>query len=408
MKRIICALCCAVLVLLSAFTAAADRGTPEILPEQQTREASAIIRVAGDFVIHQPVFESALRAGGGKVYEFSAMLEEVAEYLSEADFTVTNIDGVLGTPDFVKKHGIAGYPSFSTPANLAYDLKECGVDLLTLANNHALDFWFDGLKSTVTTVKEAGLYSVGGYRTQEERNTPCTVDINGIRFGFLNYTDGLNQMDKRPALDKDALKYGVCFTDYWDVPSDVRRLKDAGAEIIVCFMHWGIEYRTEPCKSQLANAQLLADAGVNVIIGGHPHVVERAEYIHTKDSSGRDKQVLCLFSLGNFLSDQRAAGRDCGMIFEFTVTRDENGAISVSAPVYRTTYVWRKVLNAGGYAYKVLFSDWGAARPDGMSQHEYGRMLQSALDTDAVMSAGVARHAEQAAETDDAPELRLR
>ena len=375
MNRIICALCCAVLVLLSAFTAAADRGTPEILPEQQTREASAIIRVAGDFVIHQPVFESALRAGGGKVYEFSAMLEEVAEYLSEADFTVTNIDGVLGTPGFVKKHGIAGYPSFSTPANLAYDLKECGVDLLTLANNHALDFWFDGLKSTVTTVKEAGLYSVGGYRTQEERNTPCTVDINGIRFGFLNYTDGLNQMDKRPALDKDALKYGVCFTDYWDVPSDVRRLKDAG---------------------------------VDVIIGGHPHVVERAEYIHTKDSSGRDKQVLCLFSLGNFLSDQRAAGRDCGMIFEFTVTRDENGAISVSAPVYRTTYVWRKVLNAGGYAYKVLFSDWGAARPDGMSQHEYGRMLQSALDTDAVMSAGVARHAEQAAKTDDAPELRLR
>ena len=381
------------LALLFTLSACAERGTPEFIPEDTPHEngtaCEVVIRCAGDFVIHKNVYNAAKKLGGGKSYDFFPMLENVAGYMAQADFTVTNVDGVMGTDDFVKKYGYGGYPSFSTPASLIDAIKDCGADMLTLANNHALDYWYDGLKSTVTSVEQRHILSIGGYRTKEEKLTPRVVDIGGIRFGFLNYTDGLNQMDKRSALDKAALEYGVDFLERANVPADIRRLKEAGAEIIVCFMHWGIEYRTEPCGSQKTNAQMLADAGVDVIIGGHPHMVQRAEYLYTKGDDGKPKEVLCLYSLGNFLTDQRAEGKDCGIIFDFTVRKDEKGNITVHDPVYRTTWVWRHY-NGGTFDYRIFFTDDNPERPAGMSTTDYQRMIQSKSDIDALMHEGCA------------------
>ena len=185
----------ALLLALCLCSALADRGTPEIVTKLSAAR-TAVIRCAGDFVIHDNLLAAAKKAGNGE-YSFSEMLGEVAEYLGEADFTFTNVDGVMGTKEFARQHGYAGYPSFSTPYSLIYDLKDAGVDLLTLANNHALDYWYDGLISTVTSVEEAGVMSVGGYRTRGEKLTPRIAYINDICFGFLNYTDNLNQTSAR-------------------------------------------------------------------------------------------------------------------------------------------------------------------------------------------------------------------
>ena len=362
----------AVILALLLCVCCAERGTPELVTQNYLR--SATIRCAGDFVIHDNILESARQISPD--YDFTPMLSEVALYLSQADFTITNVDGVMGDAEFVSKHGYAGYPSFSTPATLLTALKGCGVDLLSLANNHALDYWFTGLKATVSSVEAAGILSVGGYRTQEERNTPTVVQINGISVGFLNYTDSLNQMDQRSALDKDALKYGVCFTPYADYAADVKRLKEAGAEFVVCIMHWGIEYRTTPCQSQIETAKALAQAGVDVIIGGHPHMVQKAEYVG---------DTLCLYSLGNFLSDQRTEGRDCGIIFDFTISEREDGTLYVSEYSYVPTWTWRKAVS-GGYEYRVLLSDeYADCKPAGMSESDYARMRASAEEIHARM-----------------------
>ncbi|MBQ3669459.1 MAG: CapA family protein [Clostridia bacterium] len=380
-----------VLALLTlCLTAHADRGTPEFVTEI-TSARTVVIRCAGDFVIHDNLLASAKKAGGGE-YDFSGMLSEVGPWLASADFTFTNVDGVMGTDEFAKRYGYTGYPSFSTPNSLIYNLKDAGVDLLTLANNHALDYWYNGLISTVTAAEEAGMPTVGGYRTYTEKITPRIITINDIRFGFLNYTDNLNQMDKRSALDKEALEYGVDFLERANVRADVKRLKDAGAEVIVCYMHWGIEYRTTPCKSQLSNAQMLADAGVDVIIGGGPHMVQKAEYVYTKDENGQSKRVLCLYSLGNFLTDQRAVHRDAGIIFDFTVSRDEDGKITISNPTYRTTWVWKRQ-SGSTFKYTVVFSSGDASRPSGMSDKDYKRMRESAQQTVERMSEGCAVYA---------------
>ena len=110
------------LILVFAFSAAAERGEIEFV-EQNEETRRAVIRCAGDFVIHDPVFASARSEGNGE-YDFSQMLMYVRPWLQQADFTVTNIDGVMGGAEFVKKHGYAGYPSFSTPSSLVYDLKD--------------------------------------------------------------------------------------------------------------------------------------------------------------------------------------------------------------------------------------------------------------------------------------------
>ena len=374
------------LCALPAF-AFADRGTPEMIETYTAR--TAVIRCAGDFVIHDNLLDAALKAGGSE-HDFSSMLAEVGAYLGEADFTFTNIDGTVGTEDFVKEHGYMGYPSFSTPSRLLYNLKDAGVDMMTLANNHSVDYFWEGLTSTVTSVDQAGLLHVGAYRTQQEKLTPLIVNVNGINIGFLNYTDSLNKMETHPSQNKKALEYGIDFLDNTDVRADIKRLKDAGAELIVCYIHWGVEYRDTPGNSQLTNAQRLADAGVDVIIGGGPHKVQTARYVTTRDENGRTKQVLCLYSLGNFLSDQRGEGKDCGIIFDFTVTRDEEGHVSVSDPCYRTTWVWRRQ-SGRGYEYEILFSDVPREKPDGMTQADYERLRESALDTKARMDEGCAR-----------------
>ena len=375
MKRFI-----AILALLSLLCARAERGTPVIIDDSPLR--SATIRCAGDFVIHDNLLDAARylgkQEGASSTYEFAPMLSEVSLYLADADFTVTNVDGVMGGDEFYKKYGYSGYPAFSTPASLLTAIKGCGVDLLSLANNHALDYWYSGLKATIDSVDKAGLLHVGAYRTQEERSTPCIVDINGIKVGFFNYTDSLNMMDKRSALDPDALKFGVCFTEYATLEQDIKNLREGGAEVIVCIMHWGIEYRTTPCQSQINKAEKLAALGVDVIIGGHPHMVQKATYVG---------DTLCIYSLGNFLSDQRTEGRDCGIIYTFTLQEKPTGGFYVSSTDYATTWVWRKS-TSHGYEYKVLLSeDYLNSKPAGMSDADYKRMCASVSEIHAIMQA---------------------
>lgn len=118
-------------------------------------------------------------------------------------------------------------------------------------------------------------------------------------------------------------------------------------------MHWGTEYMKTPDSTQIALAKQLMQAGVDVIIGGHPHVVQRADWLEGTNQFGEAQRTLCVYSLGNFLSGQRQNGRDGGVIFQLALKEDE-GRIAVDSFGFVSTWVWRTGTERAGYTYSVL------------------------------------------------------
>lgn len=354
---------------------------------------SATIRTMGDFVIHKEVFLNAERLAKTTSfqypYNFAPMLDPLWDVIGNADFTVTNVDGCLGGKE-AYRYGYSSYPQFNTPQYILANLKDAGVDMLTLANNHMLDGWFDGLMKTIENVEYVDLKHVGASRTQEERNTPVIYEINGIKVGFLNYTEDLNTMDQQPSLDKRAMQFAVHAVKNSDCKVDAKALRDAGADVIVCFMHWGTEYELEPDRDQKTLAEKLVECGVDVIIGGHPHVVQRAEWLTGTNQFGERQETLCLYSLGNFLSFQRAQYKDGGIIFDFTIQEQTDGSYRIINPGYIPTWVWMTGDNEDNYNFQVLnIADYINNPPASMTNADYQKMLQSYNDSIAAMTKGV-------------------
>ena len=270
-------------------------------------------------------------------------------------------------------------------------LKNVGVDMLTLANNHMLDGWYDGLLAEIDNVDAAGLYHVGAYRTKEERNKPYIVSINGIKVGFLNYTESLNNFENY-GVDKKALEFGAGWLKNSNVTEDAKRLREAGAEVIVCFMHWGEEYSTTVGKGQQNEAQKLVKAGVDVIVGGHPHVVQHADWLTGTNQFGETQRTFCIYSLGNYLSEHTTKNTDGGIIFDFTIQERGDGTFEITAPSYITTYVWKCPNDMFGRGYVVVPCAKyinSKTRPSGMSDAEYQAMVASHNGQVAIMNEGV-------------------
>ena len=363
---------------------------------------SATIRTVGDFVIDVDLIDAAKSyatlSGSKYPYDFHNMLSMISETMQNADFTVANVDGSMGGKSHYK-YGYSGYPQFNTPEYLLDSLITAGVDMLTLANNHMLDGWFDGLMDEIENVEKAGIKHVGANRSLAEKNTPVIYEINGIRVGFMNYTVSLNDMENR-GVDKKALEFGVNAVRNSDAAADAKLLRNAGADVIVCYMHWGTEYYSAPDNDQKNLANKLVKAGVDVIMGGHPHVVQHAEWISNTNQFGEMQRTLCVYSVGNFLSNHKIVKNkggqsvycDGGVIFDFTIQEKGDGSFEITAPAYLPVYVWTTGDSIRGYDFKVVpcgrFIE-NKTRPVGMSDTDYTAMKASYNFQVDVMSEGV-------------------
>jgi len=231
------------------------------------------------------------------------------------------------------------------------------------------------MKNTVANVEKYGFDHSGAYVSEEDRKSANIVEINDIQFGFLSYTETTNGMES--SADKAAQEYGVPYLYDADFEGDVARLREAGADVVIAFPHWGEEYLRQPNSSEKQYAQKLADAGVDVILGGHPHVLQKIEWIESED-----RDVLVAYSLGNFISTQSHHGyTDTGMILEFTVTEKDDGTFAVGDLGYVPTYCWKhdgtmQVVNSAKH-----YDD----QPEGMSKSSYSRMKESYDQTRALI-----------------------
>ena len=355
-----------------------DTPEPTATPEPEPR--SATIRSLGEIAIQQNLLRSAVSEN---TFNFDDMFSLISDLMGAADYTVGDVEGTLGGST-----EYSGSTRMVTPPSLIGTLKNCGVDMLMLANDHALDGGFNELQATIQNCVNEGMDYVGAAASAEERATPVIKNINGINVAFLAYTESLNDNEK--TAEPAAVEYGVNLISKSNAKKDIQTAREAGADIIVCYCSWGEMLNATPTDTERAIAQKLNEWGVDVIIGYNPHVVQPALWLENKDSDGNVRRTLCLGATGNFLSDQYGQ-YDNGIIFQFTIQEGEYGQFAITNPVYIPTFVWRSEAEDGKYNYRTLaVGQWLETAPDGMGYADAARMRQAWADLQKVMGTDVA------------------
>lgn len=274
-------------------------------------QPQATLLFVGDAMQHQAQLDKAKELGKG-AYDYSDCFKLITPIIQEADYAVCNLEVPLGGGN-----DYTGYPCFSAPDSFAASLKNAGFDLMLTANNHCLDRRGKAAKRTLWALDSLGLDHVGTFRNQEERDSlvPLIKDINGFKVAFLNYTYGTNGIQPDNGIE-------ISYIQKDKIHREVELAKNKGAEIIVVAMHWGIEYVLLENNVQRDLADFLIEEGADLIIGGHPHVVQPMKVVH---NDKENKDVLVVYSLGNFISNMKTADTRGGAMVWATLTRDENG-----------------------------------------------------------------------------------
>lgn len=324
--------------------------TESVQSKPDDKEITATVLNTGDILIHDNVLWGAEQSDGS--YDFSQLFKVARPYITKADYAVANLEVTLGGED---AGNYRGYPGFNSPDSLLDYIKADGFDMLLTANNHCLDTGLAGLKRTVKQIKSYGLDFLG---TKEVIDDPTYVikDINGIKIGMVAYTYGTNSSASGASELINYFSSANLQGFYSEAQAVINDMKQNGAEAIVFYMHWGNEYHTTPNTYQKAAAQQLCNMGVDVIVGGHPHVLQPIELIHSEDSQN---VTVCLYSMGNAISNQRieemtgvceTGHTEDGVLFSYTFTKDSDGDVALTAVDIIPTWVDRYG-NVGNYQY---------------------------------------------------------
>lgn len=287
---------------------------------------------AGDAMQHKPQATNAQRPDG--TFDYSNCFSLIKEDVLKADFAALNLECPLGGKPYT------GYPCFSAPDEYALALKNVGFDLFLTANNHSLDRRDKGGHRTIEILDSLKIPHIGTYSNIAARDTlmPFVMDIKGVKFAFMGYTYGTNGIP----VQKDFV---VDYIDRKKILSDIANAKAAGAQMLCVMLHWGIEYQLLPNKEQKDLAQFLMDNGVDMIIGGHPHVIQPYEL---KVNPKTGKNCLLVYSLGNFISNQNSTDSRGGAMV--TVRVVANGSKSeIKSADYSLFFVQKPSYQANYY-----------------------------------------------------------
>ena len=326
-------------------------------PEPEHVVSTATILSTGDLLMHGGLINAANQGDG--TYDFSYIFPYITEYVTAADYAVANLETTLaGTAKPYQ-----GNPMFNCPDELVDAAKNAGFDMLLTASNHSYDSQQPGFERTIRTVREKGLTNLGTMLSAEEPKY-VVQDINGIKIGMIAYTyeDSLGPGNP-PALNYNPMNAGGydlinCFRHsdpdslYNHLGPQMELMKADGAEAIVVYLHWGQEYKLEANASQKEIAQHLCDMGVDVIIGGHPHVVEPVELLES--ATDPSHRTVCLYSMGNAVSNQRqgllksitTAHTEDGVLFSVTFSKYSDGTVYLED--VELIPIWVRAVDATG------------------------------------------------------------
>lgn len=297
----------------------------------------------GDTLCHNTQYWDAYNSATNE-YDFSYVYEDIVKYTESSDITI----GSLETTFAGAERGYSNYPTFNTPDSLAIALKNIGVDVISQAGNHALDYGYSGLCRTIDVLDNAGISHLGTYKTKEDQEQLLIKNVKGVNIAFINYTYGTNGIP----LPSDK-PYCVNLIDKDLIKKQIKLAKSLNVDIIVACMHWGTEYRTTANSEQEELADFLFQNGVDIILGNHPHVLEPMEKRNITLEDGTEKEVFVVYALGNFTADQRAEITRDSAILNLTITKNSNGKISIDKANYVPIYMYKNA-SVKTHKFKIL------------------------------------------------------
>ena len=311
-------------------------------------EGAFTVLACGDNLIHERILNYANLLAGGtgsrdsfaeKGFDFLPIYKAVESYIRTANFAILNENALVGANDSAA--ALCGYPLFNSPGQLGKDLQSLGFDMINMANNHALDLSDSGLLASLDFWKEINMQTTGAYRSEEEFADMQNkiVEINGVKCAILSYTAGTNGLYSNS--DQVYIPYFLSTkngeqTVYSELltqqVSECRELADC----VMVLMFWGSESSFEVSETQAQTAQVLADAGADVIIGTGPKVLQKIEWLSAAEG---DHKTLCAYSLGNFICTMEYMENLFGGMLSFEVKKVEEGACKIQNVIFTPTVI---------------------------------------------------------------------
>lgn len=299
--------------------------------EEKVAPINFTMTAIGDTLCHNTQYWDAYNSST-KQYDFSYVYDNIKDYTSSADITIGSLETTFAGED----RGYSNYPVFNSPDSLATGLKDIGVDVISLAGNHALDYGYSGICRTIDVLDNVGISHLGTYKSAEDQNKILIKDVKGVKIAFINYTYGTNGIpvpsDKPYCLnliDKDLIS------------KQIMQANEQNVDMIVACMHWGTEYKTSANDEQKELADFLFKSGVDIILGNHPHVLEPMEKKTITLDDGSTKDVFVVYALGNFTADQRAEITRDSAILNLDITKDSDGKILINKVSYVPIYMYK-------------------------------------------------------------------
>ena len=342
----------------------------------------------GNLIIHQSQINGAKNENG---YDFSPSFQYIKEMVSEADISLGILEGALagGEP--------TGYPIFNSPDEVIDSLRDTGIDVVNYANNHIYDYDDEGLQRTIEITKEKGL-DVLGVKSTEEEKSYLVKEVDGVKIGFASYVfetaavNGYKTINSNPvSINSENLINTFNYNDlesfYNRIASEISAMKAEGVEFIIASMHWGEEYNTYIEATQNEIAKKLNELGVDIILGGHPHVIQPYEIMCNE--SGHSTFVI--YSQGNSLSNQSeqeigVAESEDGIMIKFTLEK-KNGNVSLKEYKIIPTWVYKEEKRDGTYYHKIIPVEEALANPEeyGINSDVYARLENSLNRTKSIL-----------------------
>ena len=304
--------------------------------QEEQKDTSISMAVVGDIMCHGPNYKDAYNAST-KTYDFSTFFPQIKSYISNADIAVGNLETTFAGGNKT----YSGYPTFNSPPQLAKDIQDLGIDVLTTSNNHSMDSGYNGLINTIDTLDNLGISHTGTFKSEEDKNKILIKDVNGVKIAFLSYTYGTNGI----SIPKGK-EYCINLINKDLIKKQLESAKAQNPDVICVSMHWGIEYKVQPNTEQKDLADYLFENGADIILGSHPHVLEPMEKRTVTLSDGTKKDGFVIYSLGNFISAQKDKYTKDSIILNLKITKHSKGNITIDSYDYTPIYMQDNGANA--------------------------------------------------------------